>query len=255
MVDDPASCQFQRLTDLDDTRPTLIEGLPGLGLVAAIAVDQVTDQLGLEHHGNIRSAAFPPVTTFEEGRVVDTIRVYAGRDPDVMTLKSAMPIPPSSYEALSGCVLDQLAQEIRRAIFLVGTPAQGEEELGQVAGIATDEAQLGELETAGIEIATGNGLIGGPTGAMMKACYHQDIPAIALIVKAHPQLPDPGAARSLIEDALEPLVDFDIDTTELQEQADEIKAKLEQVAEQYQQMKQQGAGGDDRGQPQAGMYV
>ncbi len=248
------SCHLDRLTDLGDARPTLIEGLPGLGLVAAIAVDQITEQLELEHHGNIRSGDFPPVATFEGGRVVDTVRVYAGQDPDVMTLKSAMPVPQGAYEALSRCVLGQLAQEFRRAIFLVGTPAQSEEELGEVVGVATDEAQVGELKKAGVEVSQGSGLIGGPTGALLEGCYHQDIPAIALVVKAHPQLPDPGAARSLIEDALEPLVDFDIDTTELQEQADEIQEKLQQVAKQYRQMQQQGAS-PERGDPQSSMYA
>lgn len=248
------SCHLNRLTDLGDAQPTLIEGLPGLGLVAAIAVDQITEQLELEHHGNIRSPHFPPVATFEEGRVVDSVRVYAGQDPDVMTLQSAMPVPHRAYEALSQCVLGQLAQEFRRAIFLVGTPAQSEEELGEIVGVATDETQLGELEKAGIKLSQGSGLIGGPTGALLEGCYHQDIPAIALIVRAHPQLPDPGAARALIEDAVEPLVDFDIDTTELQEQADEIKEKLQQVAQQYRQMQEQGETAD-RGEPQSSMYV
>lgn len=245
-------CQFQRLTEIDGQRPTLIEGLPGLGLVASIAADQITRQLDLTHHGNIDSEAFPPMATFEDGQVVDTVRVYAGSDPDVMTLQSAMPIPKEAYGALSGCVLGELAEAFKRAIFLVGTPAQSEEEMGQIVGLATNDAQLGEIEKAGIDVAEGNGIVGGATGALLKRCYAEDVPAIALVVKAHPRLPDPGAARVLIEEALEPLVDFDIDTTELKEQDEEIKRRMEQVAQKFQQMQQQQEGPID--EPQVSMY-
>ena len=58
---------FNRETDLNGDHPTLIEGLPGFGLVSAIAVDQITRQLGLEQHGTISSDAFPPAITFEDG--------------------------------------------------------------------------------------------------------------------------------------------------------------------------------------------
>jgi uncharacterized protein len=44
----------------------------------------------------------------------------------------------------------------------------------------------------------------------------------------------------VIEDALEPLVAFDIDTSELQEQAEEIAKQKQQVAQQLQQMMQGG---------------
>lgn len=253
MAKDESSCRFERLTDIVDARPTLIEGLPGLGMVAAIAVDQITKQLNLAHHGNIRSDDFPPVTTFQGGRVVDSVRVYAGSEPDVMTLQSAMPIPASAYEALAGCVLGKLAKTFERAVFLAGAPARDETELGQVAGIATNEEQLKELETAGIDTPEGVGLIGGPTGALVNACYEAEIPAIALIVKANPYVPDPGAAHALIENALEPLVDFDIDTSELQEQAERIQKQLQQVAEQFRRMQQDG--GAQESKPQPGMYV
>lgn len=247
------ACTFQRLTELPGDRPTLVEGLPGLGMVASITVDQLNDQLGLEHHGNIRSETFPPLATFEGGEVVDPVRVYTGADPDVMTLQSAIPLPPQTFPALAGCVLDRLAEEFEQAIFLVGIPAQNEEELGAIRGVATDEAQLDRLRKSGVEVAGGQGLVGGPTGALLDACHQRDIPAICLLTKVHPRLPDPGAAQVLIEEALEPLVDFDIDTSELEEQAAEIQRQLEQVAQEYQRMQKEATGGHTD-EPSDAMY-
>lgn len=242
MTPDTNRCSIERLTELGPSRPTLIEGLPGLGLVASIAVDEVTNQLELTHHANIHSDAFPPVASFKDGMTRDLVRVYAGSDPPVMTLQSDIPTPGEATQSLAQCVLQDLAPDVSRAIFLVGAPGTREETLGEVKAIATTEDQRGELEKAGLDVAEASGAIGGPTGALISMCHREQVPAIALIVKAHPQLPDPGAARAAIEDALEPLVDFDLDTSPLQERAEEIRQQKRSIAQQI-----QGGGQAERG--------
>jgi uncharacterized protein len=179
--------------------------------------------------------------------------VYAGTDPAVMTLQSDLALPPQTFGPLAKCVLSELASEFDRAIFLAGAPAETEEERGTVAGVATTPAIRDELTEAGIELATEPGLVGGVTGALIQGCYHEQVPAAVLIVRSHPYLPDPGAAQAVIEEALEPLVAFDIDTSELEKQADEIRNRMQQIAEQYQRMVEEESGGrTESGLP--GMY-
>lgn len=230
---------FERVSETTAEQPTLVEGLPGLGLVASIAVDQIRKQLDLDYYGQIRCPSLPPVASYNDGRVQDLVRVYAGDDPAVMTLHSDLPIPQAAFDELGECVLNELAAEFDRAVFLAGAPAQNETEIGEVIGVATTDALEADITEAGITLAEGSGLVGGVTGALVTECYENNIPAAVLIVKSHPQLPDPGAARSVIENALEPLVKFEINTDELQEQADQIRDRLEQIAEQYQQAAQQ----------------
>ncbi|WP_408958931.1 proteasome assembly chaperone family protein [Natrinema sp. 74] len=235
MTTNTPDATFHRSTDLDAETPTLIEGLPGHGLVASIAVDQITEQLELEQYGAIRSASLPSVASFADGLVQDAVRVYGGTDPDIMTLQSDVPIPEEAFDDLGRCVLTDLADDVGRAIFLAGAPAQSEEQQGDVVGVATTEALRAELEAADIEIADDSGAVGGVTGALVTACYQADVPAALLLVRANPRLPDPAAARSVIENALEPLVDFDIDTDGLREQAAEIQNQKQQIAQQVQQ--------------------
>lgn len=230
---------FRRVSTMEAGSPTLVEGLPGLGLVASIAVDQITNHLDLEYYGQIRCASLPPVTSYDDGRVQDLVRVYAGSEPSIMTLKSDLMIPSDAFDELSHCVLNDLADEFERAIFLAGAPAQSEDQIGEVTGVATTDGLEAALTDAGIAMAEGTGLIGGVTGALVNECYLHDIPAAVLIVRARAQFPDPAAAQSVIENALEPLLDFDIDTQELQEQADQIQERLQQIAQQYQQAAQQ----------------
>jgi uncharacterized protein len=245
-----SSTSFEKTTELGTESPTLIEGLPGLGLVAAIAVDQITKQLELDQHGTIVSDDFPPVTAFDDGRVRDAVRVYAGEDPAVMTLQSDIPIPPSAVDSLSQCVLSDLAEEFEQAVFLAGAPAESEDEIGEVVGVATTDDLETALADAGIPLANGSGVVGGVTGALLADCYHDDVPAAVLIVRSNPYIPDPAAARAVIEEALEPLVEFDIDTQELLEQAEEIQKQKQQIAEQLKQYQQQ----QDQQPAMPGMY-
>ena len=251
MPSQSATASFQQVTQVDADSPTLIEGLPGHGLVAAIAVDQITKQLNLTHMGNIVSDAFPPVVTFEDGLVQDLVRVYGAAEPAVMALESDLALPHEAFEPLSKCVIEDLADEFSRAIFLAGAPAETEDELGKVTGVATTEAIKSDLVQAGITIAEDLGLVGGVTGALVRECYQADVPAGLLIVRSHPFLPDPKAAKSVIETALEPLVEFDIDTTELDEQSKEIQRRMQQIAEQYQQMAEEPLAEEH---PVRGMY-
>ena len=78
-------------------------------------------------------------------------------------------------------------------------------------------------------------------------------PAAVLIVESHPYLPDPGAAQAVIENALEPLVDFDIDTSELEKQAEEIQQRMQQIAEQYRRTVEDSSSGRSES-PIPGMY-
>lgn len=234
MTDQPPTATCERFTSFDADGSTLIEGLPGHGLVASIAVDRITEQLGLEYHGNIRSDAFPRVTSFDEGVVQDTVRIYAGDDPPVMTLKSDIPLPTEAVPALSDCVVDEFAAACKRAIFLAAAPAQSEEQLGEVMGLGTTQEMKDELVDAGIDIAPETGVVGGATGALVNACYQTEVPAMLLLVRADPNVPDPGAAKAVIETGLEPLVEFNIDTEPLEEEAERIQAKKAQIAQEMQ---------------------
>ncbi|MFB6078250.1 MAG: proteasome assembly chaperone family protein [Halarchaeum sp.] len=239
---------FQRLTDAPDGPTTLVEGLPGHGLVAAIAVDLITRQLDLEHHGTITSEAFPRVASFSEGRVRDPVRVYAGESPPVMTLQSDVAFPDWSFDALTDGVVHGVGEDVDRMILLVGAPAESQAQVGEVSGIATTDDIAADLASAGVAVSAGDGLVGGATGALLAECYHADVPAAALVVRANPYIPDPRAAQAVIEGALEPLVDFDIDTGELAREADAIEERLQQMAEQYRQAE---AASEDAGRAQA----
>ena len=167
-----------------------------------------------------------------------------------MTLQSDLALPPDALEPVSKCVLSEVAIRYQRAIFIAGAPAESEDQLGSVQGVARTEEAREELRGADVPVAEEHGVVVGITGALVRECYHLDVPAILLIVRAHPQLPDPGAAKSVIETALEPIVDFEIDTSELEDQAEEIRSQMRQIAQQY----EQAASEQETGSQPKGMF-
>lgn len=235
-----ATARFERRGELSAESPTLIVGMPENGVVGSIAVNQIKRQLDLKLEGNIVSESFPPVSTFGEGHVRDLVRVYTGTDPPVVVPLCDIALPPYAHADLAACIVHNLAEDFERAIVLTGVPAQNEDQIGEVSCIVTGDAAMAEAEDAGIPLESSVGFIGGTSGAVVNDCYHADIPTIALLVKAHPYLPDPEAAQAVIEKALEPLVSFDIDTQELQEDADDIRRQMEQVAEHFERLQKGG---------------
>jgi uncharacterized protein len=228
--------RFETVTEIEGTPRTLLDGVPGLGLVAPIVAEQLTEQLGLEHHANLVSDRFPPVATFEDGALREPVRVYAGTDPDLLLLRSDVVLPSRAYAALADAVATHLADGLERAIFLAGATAAGEAEAGTVTGVANTEALRSDLAAAGIDLAPGAGAVGGATGALATACSRAGVPTVVLVVDTAPYRPDPAGARALIEDGLAPLASVDVDTTELVRQEDAIREEMRGMADRMQQM-------------------
>lgn len=226
---------FKPASDETVEGATLIEGFPGHGLVASIAVDHLTEALGLEHHGDVRCASFPQVVAFDGAVVRDPVRVHAGREPPLLVVQSDLPLAEDANRALARCLLGDLGGSFDRAVFLVGVPAKREDHLHEVRGVATTEDLRAELSRAGIEVPEGSGVVAGTAGALLKQCHEQEVPAAALVVRADPRMPDPSAAKVLLEDGLLPLLDLKIDTTALEEQAAAIQKKKAAVLDQLRQ--------------------
>jgi hypothetical protein len=102
-----------------------------------------------------------------------------------------------------GSPASRISSRPRREIGPLVEHVRREDQIGDVFGVAISDAVEAQLHDANIEPGEGVGLIGGITGVLVNACYHADVPAAVLVVKANPYLPDPAAARSVIEDALE----------------------------------------------------
>ena len=85
------------------------------------------------------------------------------------------------------------------------------------------------------------GAISGPTGALLYEASRQHVDALGVIVEASGRFPDPAAATTLIETAVEPITGLAVETDTLLEQAEEIRATRQQLARRMQQAQEESS--------------
>ncbi|WP_436908930.1 proteasome assembly chaperone family protein [Halosimplex marinum] len=230
---------FEASRDLDTAGSTVLVGLPGLGLAGVIAVEHVADELGLAERGHFDSERFPHVATYAEGRVRESVRVYAGEGGEganVTALLSDLVFPPRSFGALAEGVVEHLTDGCDQVVIPIGAPYGSFEDHAAVTAVTTTDSLERTLRDAGVPPAPGVGTIGGPTGAIVDACVREGVPTVALVVGVEPYRPDPAAASALLREGLEPVVDATFDTSDLEASAEALAAGMAEMARQMQRV-------------------
>jgi len=227
----------ERRADVDLEAPTLIEGLPGLGLVGKIATDHLVEQFDMTYYASVHCDGLPGVGVYraDDRTVRPPVRLYADPERDLVALQSDVPVSASAATGFADCITDWVEEEDALPLYLSGYPAEKDDAPPEVFGVATTPDTVDRLDATDVGTPTENGAVGGPTGALLERAAETDVDAIGLIVESDPRFPDPEASRSLIVDGIGPLSDVDVDVSGLVEQADEIREQKEQLARQMQE--------------------
>lgn len=233
--------------ELDE--PVLIEGLPGLGLVGKIAADHLVETFDMPHYASCHCEGLPEVAIYDTTgpNVEPPVRIHADESRDLLVLQSDVPISPSGATEFAACVTGWFAEVDALPLFITGTQRRGEETT-DVFGIATGEAAP-RLDALDVANPPERGLVSGPTGALLYHTQRADLDSLGFVVEATPQFPDPAAAKVLLDRAIAPVADVDVDTDVLLDRAQEISEAIEQLAQRMQQADDEGS----RAQP-VGMF-
>ncbi|MFB6224306.1 MAG: proteasome assembly chaperone family protein [Haloarcula sp.] len=225
--------------DISLDSPTLVEGLPGVGLVGKIAADHLIDAYDMDYYASAHCEGLPEIAVYEtdDPDVRPPVRLYADEERDLLVLQSDAPISPSGATEFAGCMVGWFEANDVTPIYLSGRPAE-KDGVPAVYGVSTgDGSEM--LEEADVDPPSENGAITGPTGALVHESQRIGLRSIALVTEADKQFPDPEAARALLQTAIGPLADFEVDTEALVEQAEEIGRAKAQLAQQLQEDQEQ----------------
>ncbi|MBX0285968.1 proteasome assembly chaperone family protein [Haloarcula salinisoli] len=221
--------------DIELDAPTLVEGLPGVGLVGKLAADHLVEAFDMVHYGTARCEGLPEIAVYSDGEpdVRGPVRLYADPERDLLVLQSDAPVSPEAAESFAGCMVEWFRSEDVTPLFLSGMPAERNDE-PSLYGIATGDG-AGLLAEADVPTPTESGAITGPTGALVHEAQRVGLTGVGLVVEADPQFPDPEAAGALLEAGVGPLTGVEVDTATLADQAEEIRQAKAQLAQQMQQ--------------------
>lgn len=224
---------------VDLESPVLIEGLPGVGLVGKIATDHLVESLDMRHYASCFCEGLPDAAIYHEGdaTVEPPVRIYVDEEHDLLALRSDVPVSPADASEFASCLTSWLHDRDTLALYLSGLPTE-KDNPPRLHGIATGDAGH-VLEDNDIPRPQHDGMISGPTGALIHQAYRTGLDSVGLVVQSDAQFPDPEAARVVLVDAVEPITGVDVDTDELVEQADRIADARQQLAEQMQQAQEE----------------
>lgn len=217
--------------------PVLLEGLPGVANVGALAAGHLIDAYDATLVRRIYSEHFPPQVMIEgRSATLTGTELHAidleGRDVLVLT-GDHQPQTPIGHYRVTEAFLD-VAESfgVSEIIAMGGVPTGELIDEYDVLGAATDDAFADRLEEAGVifrEDEPAGGIIG-ISGLLLGLGARRDLPAACLMGETSGYLVDPMSATRLLE-VLQTLYDFSVDTGSLDERAEEMEEVLNKIQE------------------------
>lgn len=225
--------EIHLLRDLDLRGSTLIDGFPSVGLVSSIVANYLVGALELDQVGIIDSPFFPSVALVKDGVPLNPVRIYAGGPPErrVVVFISEFQPPADVVKAVAEGVL---AWAMERGCSLLVAPeglivdAKALKQEIRVFGIGSTPKAHAMLQDHEIPIFE-EGVITGVAGVLLNEGRKRNFDVISLLSEAHPDYPDARAAARVIETVDRLLLNMNLDTGPLYQEAGRIEEELRNI--------------------------
>jgi uncharacterized protein (TIGR00162 family) len=234
---------IKELKQIEPNNPVLIEGLPGLGLVGKIAIRYLIKKLNAKKFAHLYSPHFPYFVLVNKKGNVRLLRgaFYFWKNSNgpndliLFTGDSQSQTIEGQYE-IADRMLDFAQKHKVKTIVTIGGYRMETKEKPNVFAAATDKELLDIALDAGAVVSSSGSPIVGTAGLILGLARFRKISAICLLGETRGYLPDPLAARSVLE-VLKTAFHFDVDLEGLNEEI----AKAETMVNRLQKIEEQRA--------------
>lgn len=273
-----------------ESRPVLIVGFPGPGLVGSICANYIIDRLQMHQVASVDSEFVVPTVVYIGGRLRHPFRIYSNGKSLLYALVCEAPMMPQGIHSIMDAVVKWAQQNmIGRVIVLDGIPLKSFPEAGRQVMVLTDRHHCGngrgpdggtmaaesyekeegmaghavgedKGEVEGQERGGGAGwdqsrtaIMTGLAAGLLSACLSNDLDCMAALVPASSGVPDPEGAAILLEEVSKmPDVPLEVDVQLLRKQGREIRRQLGEVIERVRNEQQEQAQEQGQGAPRPG---
>jgi uncharacterized protein len=216
--------------EVSSKSPVILAGFPGIGLIGNIVATQIAAELKMTQIGTIESRLFPPITVLFDGLTHAPVRIY--EDPQnnfIVVLSDILIHPMIAYDIGKAVIGWAQSLNAKLNIPIAGIATMREERT--VYAAATGAEQLSLVKDKAETLVTGS--ISGIAGSIMNESHVNKLPALCLLGETQGPTPDPRAAARVI-DVVSNVLNLNISTKKLVEEADQIETELHKLAEQVQ---------------------
>jgi len=220
--------------------PVLIEGLPGMGMVGRIATRFLIKQFGAKRFAELYSPHFPYYVLVNKKGSVRLLRAefFFWKNPigenDLVFLigDSQAQTIEGQYE-VTNKILEFAAKIGVRTIITIGGYRKETEEAPKIIAVSTSPELLEKaLQAKAIASPAGNPIVG-TAGLLLGLAKFKKIEALCLLGETRGYLPDPVAAKSVLE-VLRKMLGLEINSSGLDaqiEKSKEIVARMREIEE------------------------
>jgi hypothetical protein len=212
---------------------TVIEGLPGIGLVGKLAADHLIDELKAKKFAELYSVFLPPQVLIQDDGTIKLVNhefYYVKRgDKDLIILTGDFQgITPESQYKLSEFSLDFIQQFNVDTIYTLGGLGTGDiTHSPKVFGAATSKEIIEKLREHGV-IFKGGGGIFGASGLLLGLGQLRGIKCACLMGETHGQIIDAKSAEAVLE-VLTKIIGIEISMAKLEEKAKETEREINEI--------------------------
>jgi len=220
--------------------PVLIEGLPGLGLVGKIAIRYLIKQLKAEKFAYLYSPHFPYFVLVNKKGNVRLLRgafyfvknTSGPNDILLFTGDSQSQTIEGQYEIADSMLAFAKKNNVQTIVTIGGYRMEATEK-PRVIVAGTNQEILSKALNAGATLSSSGSPIVGTAGLILGLARFKKISALCLLGETRGYLPDPQAARSVLE-VLRAMFNFNIDLACLDEdiaKAEKMVTRLQKIEE------------------------
>lgn len=226
-------------------KPTLVEGLLGLGFVGKFAAGYLIHGVGAKKFADIYSFHFTPLETPIPGIKSHNGLAYLVRDELYYDLENQLviltgdfqggPLPHSYYVLANTIIKLCLEYNVEKIITLGGYAVGRKVESPSIYGVATNEGYLRKLRDHRVKISSG-GSITGLTGVLLGLGKLRGIEGFCLLGETQGRGPDPVAGKAVLDKLIE-LEEIKINSEKVNERARKDIENIKRYEEQLKKLR------------------
>ncbi len=222
------------LSEPKATNPVLVCGLPGSGYVGKLAADHLVWALKLEKVAEFQSDDFPPQAVVDENGVAGMLKgemyfAETGKGKSVFVFTAdAQPSTSEGEYRLSEAVVRYAARAGVKRVFTLAAYITGSfSNSPKVYGSGTSKAMLDSLSEKGVTLMKDGG-ISGMNGLLVGVAALRGLEGACLLGETSGYVVDAAASKAVLQ-ALSSIVGIEVDTSKLDEKAEETQKVISQL--------------------------
>jgi uncharacterized protein len=225
------------------TNPVLVCGLPGSGYVGKLAADHLVSSFKLRKVVEYTSPSFPPQVSVREDGTADPPKgelffanAKKGKSLFVFTADAQPTTSEGEYELSDAVVKFVKKCGVKRVYTLAAYITGSFSKSPKVYGAGTSKEMAKSLAEKGVTLMKDGG-ISGMNGLLIGVASLRGLQGACLLGETSGYVVDAGASKAVLQ-LLSKVVDFPVDTSKLEEKAEETQRVISQLQAMAEQSKE-----------------